>query len=120
VPELHRKVTKPETDDRVLKAPMWPICRDKAVRADDQSLLAMQKVEGSSPFSRFEERPAATAFRAFQLAPRTGLGGIFVGRLPVGCQNPPAGKHCEGLVERASDEPLELFEAALPMSMTCW
>jgi hypothetical protein len=37
-------------------------------------LLAIQKVEGSSPFSGFEERPAATAFGAFQLAPRIGLG----------------------------------------------
>jgi hypothetical protein len=34
-----------------------PICRDKAVRADNQGLLAMQKVEGSSPFGRFEEVP---------------------------------------------------------------
>jgi hypothetical protein len=40
---------------------MWPICRDKAVSMDDQGLLAMQKVEGSSPFSRFEEHPAAMA-----------------------------------------------------------
>jgi hypothetical protein len=41
---------------------MRPICRDKAARTDDQGLLAMQKVEGSSPFSRFEEVPASERF----------------------------------------------------------
>jgi hypothetical protein len=34
--------------------------------------------------------------------------------LPIGCQNPPAGEQCEGLLERASDELLERLEAALP------
>jgi hypothetical protein len=50
------------------------MCRDKARKPRDLRLLAIQKVEGSSPFSGFEERPAATAFGAFQLAPRIGLG----------------------------------------------
>jgi hypothetical protein len=39
-------------------------------------LLAMQKVEGSSPFSRFEEGAAVLRFRAFRLV--HGPGGIFV------------------------------------------
>ena len=41
----------------------------------------MQKVEGSSPFSRFEERPAATAFPCLPArSTDAGLGGISVGR----------------------------------------
>jgi hypothetical protein len=41
---------------------MCRICRDKAVRAEDQGLLALQKVEGSSPFSRFRQGPVSEPF----------------------------------------------------------
>ena len=33
---------------------MWPTCREKAAGTDEQGLLAMQKVVGSSPISRLE------------------------------------------------------------------
>jgi hypothetical protein len=46
---------------------MWQICRDKAVGTDDQGLLAMQKVEGSSPFSRSRDVPGIGRLRAFHL-----------------------------------------------------
>ena len=55
VPELQRNAAKPETVAGAAKAAMWSICRDKAVSMDDQGLLAMQKVVGSSPISRFLE-----------------------------------------------------------------
>jgi hypothetical protein len=74
---------EPETDAGAAKAPMWSICRDKAIGPDDQGLLAMQKVEGSSPFSRFEERRAATAFRCLPARSTDPAGRHF---LLAGCQ----------------------------------
>jgi hypothetical protein len=62
VPELRRTATKPETDASPAEAPICPMCRDKAAGPHDQSLLAMQKVEGSSPFSRFREVPGSKPF----------------------------------------------------------
>jgi hypothetical protein len=57
VPEPRQRATKPETERRDVKRTDMSICRDKAVKPRDQGLLAMQKVEGSSPFSRFRESP---------------------------------------------------------------
>jgi hypothetical protein len=62
VPEPRQSAPKPGTELRRITAPMCPICRDKSELACDQGLLAMQKVEGSSPFSRFDEGPAVMAF----------------------------------------------------------
>src|SRR3954469_22414535 len=51
----------------------------------------MQKVEGSSPFSRFREVLAPRPFRALQLAPSAQLGGLLSLGVPIGCQDTPAG-----------------------------
>jgi hypothetical protein len=45
---------KPETVAGATEPLMAPICREKAITGPAQGLLAMQKVEGSSPFSRLE------------------------------------------------------------------
>ncbi len=54
--------------------------------------FAMQEVEGSSPFSRFDERPAATAFPCLPARSTHRAGRHFVDRLPIGCQEPPGRK----------------------------
>ena len=66
VPELRRKATKPETDGGASRVSMWPICRGKAIGTNDQGLLAMQKVEGSSPFSRSSRKPRKCGVFAFK------------------------------------------------------
>jgi hypothetical protein len=76
------------------------ICRDKAVRADDQGLLAMQKVEGSSPFSRFQEVPAPKPFPRLPARSVRRAGRRFLRRWTIGGRNPPAGKQCEGALDR--------------------
>jgi hypothetical protein len=92
---------------------MCSICRDNAIRVPHQGLLAMQKVVGSNPISRFEEVPASAGFRAFQPTPSLGLGGLLSGRWTMVNPKPAAGKHCEGLVERASDDLFEHLDAAV-------
>jgi hypothetical protein len=64
------------------------ICRDKAVRADDQGLLAMQKVEGSSPFSRFQEVPAPKPFPRLPARSVRRAGRRFLRRWTIGGRNP--------------------------------
>jgi hypothetical protein len=57
VPELQRQSGKTRDRRRRGEGGRCPICRDKAGGTDDHGLLAMQKVEGSSPFSRVLEAP---------------------------------------------------------------
>src|SRR5919202_3029800 len=78
----------------------------------------MQKVEGSSPFSRSPRKTRiSAAFRALRDPLQTEPGGLFRGRIQIryrnacasGAAQPPA-QQVVGLVQRAAQHPLERID----------
>jgi hypothetical protein len=86
------------------QAAMGSFAGRKRVEPTDVQLLAMQKVEDSSPFSRFEERPAARAFPCLPAGSTHRAGRDLCWPVANWLPNPPAGEQCEGLLEGATGE----------------
>jgi hypothetical protein len=108
--EPWRNPTKRGACGRIAEAWNLAHCRDKARKPRGFGLLAMQKVEGSSPFSRFEEVPRSREVSApsspLQVSGWQALlsagGDWWTNPRPEAARRP----------RRASDDRL--------MSMTCW
>jgi hypothetical protein len=69
------------------------VCRDILTKTALQALLAMQKVEGSNPFSRFQEGPHLQVFFVRESA------GAFAS---PGTQWVPGGQHAAGASQNKS------------------
>src|SRR5215207_7812397 len=67
----------------------------------------MQKVEGSSPFSRSSAGPAQSQISGFGREREARLGGLFRARSAKRMQNPAPGEGVVGLGERATHDRLE-------------